>query len=97
MQNVLERSLCLKSPVPVITDSALLLQTKAALEKVINDLREQQSFLFKSFPFVNINLLRDEDQLTAKIYELNEHINYYETHLARFESQLKELIISKTN
>lgn len=42
------------------------------------DLQEQQSFLFKSFPFVNINLLRDEDQLTAKIYELNEHINYYE-------------------
>ena len=97
MQNVLERSLCLKSPVPVITDSALLLQTKAALEKIIMDLQEQQSFLFKSFPFVNINLLRDEDQLTAKIYELNEHINYYETHLARFESQLKELIISKTN
>ena len=97
LQKVLERSFCLKSPAPVITDSALLLQTKAALEKIIMDLQEQQSFLFKSFPFVNINLLRDEDQLTAKIYELNEHINYYETHLARFESQLKELIISKTN
>ena len=97
LQNVLERSFCLKSPVPVITDSALLLQTKAALEKIIMDLQEQQSFLFKSFPFVNINLLRDEDQLTAKIYELNEHISYYETHLARFESQLKELIISRTN
>ena len=97
LQKVLERSFCLKSPAPVITDSALLLQTKAALEKIIMDLREQQEFLFKSFPFVNASLLRDEDQLAAKIHELNEHITYYETHLSRFESQLKELIISKTN
>ena len=97
LQKVLERSFCLKSPAPVITDSALLLQTKAALEKIIMDLREQQEFLFKSFPFVNASLLRDEDQLAAKIHELNEHITYYETHLSRFESQLKELIISRTN
>ena len=97
LQKVLERSFCLKSPAPVITDSALLLQTKAALEKIIMDLREQQEFLFKSFPFVNASLLRDEDQLAAKIHELNEHITYYETHLSRFESQLKEPIISRTN
>ena len=32
-----------------------------------------------------------------KISELNEHIKYYETHLACFESQLKELIIFRTN
>ncbi|MHC1718022.1 MAG: hypothetical protein AB9883_05155 [Acidaminococcaceae bacterium] len=97
LQKVMEKSLCLKSPVSVITDSALLLETKTTLEKITKDLREQQEFLLKSFPFVNINLLRDEDQLNAKIYELNEHINYYEAHLARFEGQLKELIISKTN
>lgn len=97
LQNVLEKSRCFKTSAPVITDASLLLQTKTALEKIIKDLREQQEFLLKSFPFVNLALLRDEDQLTAKIHELNEHIAYYEAHLARFEGQLKELIISRAN
>lgn len=97
LHKVLERAICFKNSAPTVTDPGLLLGTKAALEKIIMDLREQQEFLFKSFPFVNASLLRDEDQLAAKIHELNEHITYYETHLSRFESQLKELIISRTN
>ena len=97
LEKVLEKSLSFKRPAPIITDSDLLLQNKEALEKVINDLQEQQNFLFKSFPFINLELLHDDDQLNAKIHELNEHINYYETHFARFENQLKELVASRSN
>lgn len=97
LQRVLEKSKCFKTTIPAMTDSGLLLQNKTALEKIIKDLREQKEFLLKSFPFVNIGLLRDKDQLTAKIHEFNEHIAYYEAHLTRFEGQLKELIISGTN
>ena len=97
LEKVLEKSLSFKRPAPIITDSDLLLQNKEALEKAINDLQEQQNFLFKSFPFINLELLHDDDQLNAKIHELNEHINYYETHFARFENQLKELVASRSN
>lgn len=97
LHKVLERAICFKNSAPTVTDPGLLLGTKATLEKIIKELSEQQEFLHKSFPFANVSLLRDDDQLAAKIHELDEHITYYETHLARFEGQLKELVASRTN
>ena len=79
------------------TEPALLAQCKTTLENAIKDLQEQQKLLNDSFPFVTLSLLHDDDQLKAKIHELNEHISYYEYHLTRFEGQLKDLVASRTN
>ncbi|MGL5207153.1 MAG: hypothetical protein ACRC8T_06545 [Acidaminococcaceae bacterium] len=97
LQNVFEKALRLETSLEITQDSTLLLQAKNTLAKITEDLKTQHEFLLKSFPFINIGLLRDEDQLAAKIYEINEHIKYYETHLTRFEQQLKDLIVAKAN
>ncbi|MGE4588385.1 MAG: hypothetical protein AB7E34_02240 [Acidaminococcaceae bacterium] len=96
LKEVMKSPLC--SPNDYSTaEPALLLQYKAALEKTFSDLKEQKNLLRDSFPFVTQNILRDEDQLNAKIHELNEHIRYYEYHLTRYEERLKELLGSRIN
>lgn len=81
------------SPVP----ADALKETRNLLSKALEDLREQQSLLDKSFPFSSAHLLEDADQLAAKRCELQGHIAYYESHLARYEAQLKELLLRKLN
>ena len=96
LQKTMENALAYNNDVSA-TEPALLSQYVTSLEAAIKDLQEQQKLLTKSFPFVVLSLLHDDDQLNAKIHELNEHISYYEYHLARFENQLKELVASRTN
>ena len=96
LEAVVEKSFSFINTTPATCDLALLKEVKAALEKATVEMREHQTLLSKSFPFTAKSLLHDEDQLAAKINELNEHINYYETHLKRFEEHLKEIIDKAT-
>ncbi|MPM28669.1 hypothetical protein SDC9_75196 [bioreactor metagenome] len=96
LQKIMEKALAYTNDISA-TEPTLLAQYVTTLGAAIKDLQEQQKLLTKSFPFVTLSLLHDDDQLNAKIHELNEHISYYEYHLARFENQLKELVASRTN
>ena len=96
LQEIMEKALAYTNDFSA-TEPALLSQYKTTLEDAIKDLHGQQKLLNDSFPFVTLSLLHDDDQLNAKIHELNEHISYYEYHLGRFEERLKELLASRIN
>lgn len=87
----------LPAPLEPCDDIIVMSKVKTDLENAISATQEHLALLAKTFPFNTLELLQNEELLVAKINELNEHINYYEMHYARYEKQLNALVSTREN
>ena len=97
LQGLLKEAQSLPAPGAPCDDIIVMSKVKADLENAVSATQEHLTLLAKTFPFNTLELLQDEELLGAKANELKEHINYYETHYARYEQQLKDLVAIREN
>ena len=97
LQGLLKEAKCFPATVSPGDDLITTSKFITDLENAIGATREHLALLAKTFPFNTRALLKNEELLVAKINELKEHINYYETHYDRYEQQLNALVATRAH